>query len=105
MTKFVLAYRSTAEMPESEEDVAAVMQAWGAWFESLGPALVDGGNPFAAHQLIAADGTVTPGGQSDPLSGYSIVQADGIAAATTLAKGCPVLDAGGTIEVCEAIDM
>ncbi len=105
MTKYVLAYRSTAEMSTSEEDMAAVMQAWGAWFEALGPALVDGGNPFSGHQLVASDGAVTPNGQSDPLSGYSIVHAEDIDAATTLAKGCPVLGAGGSIEVCEAIDM
>jgi hypothetical protein len=39
------------------------------------------------------------------LGGYSIVTADDLAAAAEPAKGCPVLAAGGTVEVYEALDM
>lgn len=105
MTKFVLAYRGGGEMESEPEAMEAVMEQWGAWFASLGDAVVDGGNPFAGHHFIAADGSVTPGGSADALSGYSIIQADDLDRAVALAKGCPVLAAGGTIEVAEAIDM
>ena len=35
------------------------------------------------------------------LTGYSVLKADSLAAATTLAKGCPVLAHGGAVEVYE----
>lgn len=105
MTKFVLAYRGGSGMPEDPAAVEAEMAKWGAWFGSMGDAVVDGGNPFAQHALIQPDGSVTPNGSSDPLSGFSVLQADSLDAAVALAKGCPVLDGGGTIEVAEALDM
>ena len=42
---------------------------------------------------------------ANPLSGYSLVQADSIDAAVEMAKGCPILASGGSVEVCQAIDM
>lgn len=109
MPKYVLAYHSNngavGDMPQSEEEMAEVMAAWGAWFESLGANLVDGGNPIAFAKTIGSDGSVTDGGGSNPLTGYSIVNADTIDAAIDMAKGCPVLGNDGTVEVAEAIDM
>ena len=34
-------------------------------------------------------------------SGYSIIKADSLDAAVAIAKGCPVLHAGATIQVAE----
>jgi Resolvase, N terminal domain len=39
------------------------------------------------------------------LTGYSIVSADSLDAAVELAKGCPVLEIGGAVDVYEAIAM
>ncbi|MEM7140140.1 MAG: hypothetical protein AAF548_03845 [Actinomycetota bacterium] len=109
MPKYVLAYHSNsggpAEMPDSEEGMAAVMQAWEAWFTSLGENLVDGGNPIAFAKTLGSDGSVSDGGGSNPLTGYSLVQTDDIDAAVELARGCPVLHNDGNVEVAEAIDM
>ena len=92
-------------MPETQAEQAAVMQAWGAWFGALGSALVDGGNPFTGQaNSIAADGSVSAGAAS-PASGYSIIQADSLDAATTLAKGCPVLQGGAQITVFETFEV
>ena len=103
MATYVLAYTGGSE-PASEEEGQAVMAAWIAWFGSLGDAVVDGGNPFGPATTIAADGTVTEGGASG-LSGYSIITAADLAAATALAQGCPQLAAGGAIEVYETFDV
>jgi hypothetical protein len=102
MTNFVLAYRggAMAETPEAQEKV---MAAWGAWFGTLGAALVDGGNPFAASSTVHPDGSSTPGGGG--LTGYSIVATSDLAAAADLAKGCPLLADGGTVEVYETVPM
>lgn len=104
MPKYVFAYHG-GSMPESEAGQAAVMAAWGAWFGSLGEAVVDGGNPTGLSKTITSDGSVGDGGGSNPISGYSLINALDIAAAVVLAKGCPLLGSGGSVEVAEAIEM
>jgi hypothetical protein len=100
MAKYLLLYRG-GSMPETEEAQAAVMKAWDAWFHELGSAVADGGNPFTpgASKTISADGAVSDA-RSDA-SGYSVLEADSLDHATTLAKGCPVLQGGATIDVHE----
>jgi len=44
-------------------------------------------------------------GGSRGLTGYSIVSADSLDSAVELAKGCPVLEIGGAVDVYEAIAM
>ncbi len=104
MTKYVYSYHGDSEMPTDQAAVDEVMAAWGAWFGSLGDALVDGGNPFGASKTVASDGTVSDGNAAG-LSGYSIVQAESLDAATDMAKGCPLLGGGGSISVSETVDM
>lgn len=104
MPKYVLAYHG-GSLPENEADQATVMAAWGAWFGSLGDAVVDGGNPTGPSQTLASDGSTTVGGGANPISGYSLINATDLDAAVSLAKGCPVLASGGTIEVAETIEM
>ena len=102
MGKFVLVYKGGAT-PTSEAEGAKVMEAWMAWFGTLGAAVVDGGNPFGASTAVASNGSTTAA--SAGLSGYSILSADDLTAAAALAKGCPILGAGGSVEVYEAHDM
>jgi hypothetical protein len=91
-----------AETPQEQEQV---MAAWGQWFGGLGQALVDGGNPFSGQaSSIGADGSVAQGASSG-LTGYSILKADDLASATNLAKGCPILTSGGTLEVYETFQV
>jgi hypothetical protein len=100
MADYLLLYRG-GQMPETDEDRATVMKAWDVWMHQLGPALKDGGNPFTpgAATTIAPSGSVRQGAGS--ASGYSIVTADSLDAATEMAKGCPVLQGGAEIEVYE----
>jgi hypothetical protein len=104
MPKYVLAYHG-GSMPESEADQAAAMAAWGAWFGTLGGAVVDMGNPTGASVTLSSDGSSSPGGGANPISGYSLVTATDLQAAVSLVKGCPILANGGTLEVAEAIEM
>lgn len=102
-TDYLLLY-SGGRMPESDEEQAAVMQAWTSWFETIGSALKDGGNPFSgAAKTLAADGSVRDGDGS--ASGYSIITADSIEAAADLAKGCPVFEGGASITVYETFSV
>lgn len=103
MGKYVLAYVG-GTMAETDEERAVVMAAWGAWFGSLGEAVLDGGNPFMASASVAGDGSVSEGASSG-LGGYSILKADSLAAASDLAKGCPIFSGGGSVDVYEAHEM
>jgi hypothetical protein len=102
MADFVLLYRG-GSTPESEEERAAVTDAWTSWFGELGGAVKDGGNPFTeSARHVRADGSIGDVPSSGMATGYSIVQAGSLDEATALAKGCPVLSSGGEIEVYEA---
>ncbi len=98
MANYVLVFHG-GSMPESQEEGARVMQAWTAWFGTLGEALVDGGNPAARTKRVAPDGSVSD--DAGGPSGYSIIKADSLDAAVELAKGCPVLQGGASIQVVE----
>jgi len=101
MANFVLLYTGGG-MPEDEAEQAKVMQAWMAWYEKLGSAVVDQGNPFSPlAKSIAPDGTVREGPVGAMASGYSIIKADSLDGAIALAKGCPMLEGGGHISVFE----
>jgi len=104
MAKYLFVYHG-GKNPESEDDYKEVMDAWGNWFGSMGAAVVDGGNPVGMSSTVHSDGSVTADGGSNPASGYSLIEADSDADAIAKAKACPILAAGGSVEVAEAIDM
>lgn len=103
MANYVLVY-SGGSRPQTEAEQQAVMAAWGGWYEGLGQTIVDGGNPFGPSASVAADGTVSQGAPS-ALTGYTVIAADDLGAATELAKGCPVLDSGGRVDVYETFQI
>ncbi len=53
---------------------------------------------------VNPDGTVAAGGTTS-MSGYTIVEADSMEAALSIAKSCPFLDVGGSLEVSELVRM
>ena len=104
MPKYVLAYHGGASPDTtSEAERGQIMAQWEAWYGELGESIVDGGNPFSQTRNVAADGVT--GANDNPVTGYTIITAGDIDAAVTSAKGCPILESGGSIEVAEAIDM
>jgi len=103
MPKYVLAYHGGG-MAESEAEQAKVMEAWGAWFGSLGASVVDGGNPTSMAKTVATSG-VTDGGGANPITGYSLINADSLDDAVSKAQGCPIIASGGSVEVAETVEM
>ncbi len=92
-------------MPETEAEQAAVMQVWGTWYESLGAAVKDPGNPITpAVKMIASDGTVRDGDASWT-NGYLILKADSMDAAVEMARRSPVLMCGSSITVFETSEV
>ncbi len=107
MSKFIYLYRGPATPMEdfTAEQSEQQMKAWGEWIARLGPALADVGNPFGARSAIGDDGTSPAPGD---LNGYSIVEADDLAAARALAGNHPFLTEGKgrfSIEVFELVPM
>lgn len=90
MPTFVFSYRMPTDYaPGGPETI----DAWKAWFESMGGRLSDRGNPvFESTELGNC-------GKGTQLGGYSFVDAGDFESAVAIAKGSPALNAGGGGEI------
>jgi len=107
MSKYLYLYRGPATPMQdlTAEQQAEQMEAWGQWITRLGPALTDVGAPFGARTALADDGSSPAPGD---LNGYSIIEADSLAAAKALADKHPFLTEGKgrfSVEVFELVPM
>jgi hypothetical protein len=107
MTKFMLIYRHSVS-PDAKiapEEMPKVYQRWQTWMgEGFQKGwLLDKGNGLAMEGLVVnAKKIVTDGPFAEAkevVGGYAIVQAETLTAAGELAKGCPILLQGGSVEV------
>ena len=105
MNEFVFLYRG-GERPTSPEQSQQVMQKWMAWFKDL----ADKGHIVDRGQPLERTGKVVQGKQKqvtdgpyaetkDLVGGYTLIQANDVAHAAELSKGCPILERGGLVEV------
>ncbi len=103
MAKFVYVYvgGQMAETPEAQEQA---MQAWGAWFGTLGDSVADVGNPFGNSATVSL-GRCHGRRASPGRAATRWCRASSLSDATAKAKGCPVLASGGSVEIYEAIPM
>lgn len=96
MTQFLVLYRADPEamaaMPEPTPEQAEQMTAaWNNWAAKAGSAIVDFGNP-----------TKPASSGADPsIGGYSLLQADDLAALQRVLEGHPHTAMGGQIEIFE----
>ena len=106
MTKYLFVYHgATGPIPTDPAVIKAIHDAWGAWIGSLGSAAIDGGNPVGKSSTVKPDGSLAAGGGANPASGYSLIEASSLEDAHKKASGCPILKAGGSIEIAACIDM
>ena len=104
MNEFVFLYRG-GERPTSPDQGRQVIQKWMAWFKDLAEKghIVDRGQPLErTGKLVRAGKSVTDGPfaeAKDVVGGYTLIKANDLAHAAELAKGCPVLERGGQVEV------
>jgi hypothetical protein len=111
MSEFLYLYRGGQRgwtAAESEQ----IMQKWMAWFKDLTASgnLKDGGQPLEPEGRVVRDkaGTVTDGPfaeAKDVVGGYTLIEADSLARAAELAKGCPILEREGFVEVRPVMKM
>ena len=74
MAKYLFVYHG-GENPETDEEIAQVMDEWGSWFGTMGAAVIDGGNPVGLSSTVNPDGSVTDNGGANPATGYSLIEA------------------------------
>jgi hypothetical protein len=104
-TNYVILYTG-GRMPEGETDQEEVVTAWENWYSRIGNSLVDAGNPFSSRaKSITSDGRIKESSLDDcSPSGYTIIQAESLEAAVSMAKTCPILKDGAKISVYETYE-
>jgi YCII-related domain len=90
MTTFLFSYRMPKGFVPGKTDSVA---AWAAWFEELGNSVNERGNPVFESASLGNCGANTQ------LGGYSLITAEDLDTALSLAKGCPALAEGAGVEV------
>ncbi len=103
MPQYVIAYLG-GNQPSTPEEGKKHMAKYMEWLSSLGDSAVSPANPFKNTSTVNSDGTVTAGGTTK-MSGYTIIKTDSMDAALAIAKGCPFLEIGGSLEVSELMQM
>jgi hypothetical protein len=103
MPRYIITYLGENK-PSSPEEGKQHKSKYVAWLSSLGDSAVSPANPLKNTNTVKSDGTVTPGGTTS-MSGFTIIEADSIEAALSIAKSCPFLEMGGSLEVSELMQM
>ena len=110
MKTYLVTYHSPASAMKkmqkaTPEEMQAGMAGWMKWAEKCGTQLVEMGAPLGGSVNLKATGGATPSKRK--ITGYSILQAESMAAAKKLLKGHPHLawTKGCEIEVHEAMPM
>jgi hypothetical protein len=112
MAEFVYLYRGGEPRPASPEAQQQIMQKWVTWMKGLAEKghLVDRGQPLErSGKIVKGSGKAITDGPfaeaKDVIGGFTLVKADDVAQAAELAKGCPILERGGDVEVRPVMQM
>lgn len=103
MTQYIITYLG-GNQPSTPEEGKQHFAKYKEWLSSLGESAVSPANPMKNTHTVNSDGSVTTGGTTS-MSGYTIVETDSIESALEIAKACPFLDIGGSLEVSELMQM
>jgi hypothetical protein len=110
MSEFLYIYRAGAHS-QSPAEMQAAMQRWATWLKELGDKghVKSPGHPLErTGKLVSGAGKIVTDGpfaEKDMVGGYSVIEAQDLAQAVELAKGCPIFLAGGQVEVRSIMKM
>ena len=105
MSEFTFLFRGR-DRSSSPEQLQKTMEKWLVWFKDLnakglmrdpGNPLAVGGKVVSGREKIVSDGPFAEA--KDVIGGYIVIEAATLAEATDIAKGCPILDVDGSVEV------
>ena len=112
MGDFLYLFRGGAPSTNlSPQQVQQRMQTWTSWIEGLAKAgkfksgfpLESGAKVISGKNKLVTDGPFAEA--KEVVGGYLLVTAKDLHDATDLAKGCPIFDEGGTVEVRAIMEM
>ena len=89
----------------SPEEIQKIMGQWNAWFERLTlQGKVKGAQPLERRgKIVSGKGRTVADGpfaeSKEAIGGYFLLQVDGLDEAVEIAKECPALEYGVTVEV------
>ena len=105
MSEFTYLFRGREHFTSPEQGQKH-MEKWVAWFKDLGEKgyLKELGHPLEltgmvvkGNQKIVTDGPYAE--TKDVVGGFSLIEANDLADAVEISKGCPILEVGGSVEV------
>jgi len=99
MTQFVFVYLG-GNHPSSPEEANQHYSKYMEWLSSLGDSVAIPLIPLKDTNTVSSDGAIREGGSS-AMSGFSIIKADSMEDALSIAQSCPFLEIGGSLEVSE----
>jgi hypothetical protein len=108
MKEFVLIFRNSInpDATPSPEQMQQVMTNWMNWLGSIAAQnkLADKGNRLSMSEgkTVKPNDVITDGPYTEIkefINGYTIIKAESIDEAVTIAKQCPILLIGGNVEV------
>ncbi len=114
MKEFLLVFRRSTTIEESQpspEQLQAMMKPWQDWMGSIAAQnkLSSSGNRLSSDgRVVKSKGIITNGPfveMKEAIGGYIIVRANSIDEAAELAKGCPILEMDGNVEIRAIVSM
>ena len=103
MKQFVLVYLG-GNQPSSPEQASQHFEKYMGWLSSLGESVVVPTIPLKDTTTVRPTGAIEEGGAS-AMSGFSIIKAESMNDALAIAKACPFLEIGGSLEVSELMEI
>lgn len=103
MPQYFISYLG-GDKPSSPEEGKQHMSKYMNWLSSLGKSAVSPANPLKNTSTVNSDGSVTSGGETS-MSGFTIIEVDSMESALSIARDCPFLEVGGSLEVSELMQM
>jgi hypothetical protein len=111
MGDFTFLYRG-GMASASPEERQKHMEKWMTWFKDMGAKglikdpghpLESGGKVVRGKPMTVNDGPFAEA--KDIVGGYTLISASDLAQAAEVAKGCPILEMGGSVEVRPVMQM
>ena len=103
MPQYAITYLG-GNQPTSPEEGKQHMAKYMQWLTSLGDKAISPMNPFNNTNTVNPDGTVKAGSMVK-MSGYTVINVNSMDEALNIAKACPFLELGGSLEVSELMQM
>jgi hypothetical protein len=106
MSEFAFIFRGRNPNSPAEQQQQKTSQKWVAWMKELraagtitnpGQPLQGGGRTVSGRNHVINDGPFAEA--KDVVNGFIVIQARDLDEAVEISKGCPILDADGSVEV------